>query len=283
MGSTIRTKVINGQEYLYEITYYYDPVTKRTRQRSRYLGKSIDGKPVRVRDAARTPRSTFAYGDYLPLLAVIDALRLDALLSEHFPQAEAQMLLTLALNRVPPSQIEPGEGTSAHLCPDNPSLGYWHLRVDGSSDLPLNFCRSFTRSQDSGMLSHAYLAFLLTDSISLFERNYNPDSPKCSRSAFLQSTGRAFPAGVYREHRRCLRPQPYDHGVGRDGIQETALVRTVISQTSMPCWHHPMSCPPTDDDDEGEKQLMQPQATVGHRITLPLRGRRFCRDQTRRG
>ena len=99
MGSTIRTKVINGQEYLYEITYYYDPVTKRTRQRSRYLGKSIDGKPVRVRDAARTPRFAFAYGDYLPLLAVIDALRLDALLSEHFP-GRGTDALTLALNRV---------------------------------------------------------------------------------------------------------------------------------------------------------------------------------------
>lgn len=110
MGSTIRTKIINGQEYLYEITYYYDPASKRTRQQSRYLGKSVDGEPVRVRDANRIPRLTFAYGEYLPLLAILDALHLETLLSEHIPGAKVQALLTLALNRVisplPLSQIE---------------------------------------------------------------------------------------------------------------------------------------------------------------------------------
>jgi len=47
MKTVIRTKKINGIDYLYEITYYYDKESKRTRQHSRYLGKAIDGKPVK--------------------------------------------------------------------------------------------------------------------------------------------------------------------------------------------------------------------------------------------
>ena len=30
-------------DYLYEISYYYDKASKRTRQHSRYLGKAVEG------------------------------------------------------------------------------------------------------------------------------------------------------------------------------------------------------------------------------------------------
>ena len=55
MRTVVRTKTINGTDYLYEITYYYDKVSKRTRQHSRYLGKAVDGQPVRVRDVNGIP------------------------------------------------------------------------------------------------------------------------------------------------------------------------------------------------------------------------------------
>ena len=38
MKKYTRIKIINGREYAYEITPYYDPKTKNTRQKSKYLG-----------------------------------------------------------------------------------------------------------------------------------------------------------------------------------------------------------------------------------------------------
>ena len=49
MKSFIRVKKINGQEYLYEITPYYDKEKKQIRQKSKYLGKNVNGVPIRVR------------------------------------------------------------------------------------------------------------------------------------------------------------------------------------------------------------------------------------------
>jgi hypothetical protein len=58
MKKFTRVKKINGISYLYEITPYYDPETKRNRQHSRYLGKLVEGEPVRVRSSL--PRSTYS-------------------------------------------------------------------------------------------------------------------------------------------------------------------------------------------------------------------------------
>lgn len=291
MGSTIRTKVINGQEYLYEITYYYDPVTKRTRQRSRYLGKSIDGKPVRVRDAARTPRFAFAYGDYLPLLAVIDALRLDALLSEHLSQAEAQMLLTLALNRVfsplPLSQIEAWwEGTLlAHLCPDislSPGTLSHLLESIGSSDLPLNFCRSFTRSQDSGgaLLYALTLPSSWTDSISLSERNYNPDGPEMQQISLSLTVHRARGIPLWYEvyPGSITDVSALSHTImalAGTGIQETALVMdrgflSVANLDALLASPYEFVLPPTTTMKAMKQAYAALQATVGHPDNLYL-------------
>ena len=38
--SFIRTKIINGHPYLYEITPYWDPVAKKQHQKSKYIGKA---------------------------------------------------------------------------------------------------------------------------------------------------------------------------------------------------------------------------------------------------
>jgi hypothetical protein len=57
MKSTIRIKTINGKEYWYEDIPYYDKEKKQIRHRSKYLGKNIDGKPVRVRSESMIPAS----------------------------------------------------------------------------------------------------------------------------------------------------------------------------------------------------------------------------------
>ena len=59
-----RVKNINGIDYVYEITPYYDPGTKTTKQKSKYLGKLVDGETKRMRKAL--PRNAFDFGDLLP-------------------------------------------------------------------------------------------------------------------------------------------------------------------------------------------------------------------------
>ena len=59
MKSFIRVKKINGQEYLYEITPYYDKEKKQIRQKSKYLGKNVNGVPIRVRRRIKYQRKCY--------------------------------------------------------------------------------------------------------------------------------------------------------------------------------------------------------------------------------
>ncbi|MDP2216995.1 MAG: hypothetical protein Q8J68_06920 [Methanolobus sp.] len=59
MKSTLRIKKINGIEYWYEDIQYYDAETKQIRHQSKYLGRNVNGKPVRVRDAMNSKEETF--------------------------------------------------------------------------------------------------------------------------------------------------------------------------------------------------------------------------------
>ncbi len=98
MKRFIRKKVINGKEYFYEITPYYDPETKKTRQKSKYLGKNVDGKPKRVR--SRDPRTVLSYGEFIPLLHVVEELKLEEFLHKILSKKDAKTALLLAINRV---------------------------------------------------------------------------------------------------------------------------------------------------------------------------------------
>ena len=82
-----RIKKIKGIEYWYEVTPYYDPVSKQTRYKnSKYLGRNVDGKPVRMRSAPTevtakvraerktvTIRSSYEYGSVLILKHIMQA------------------------------------------------------------------------------------------------------------------------------------------------------------------------------------------------------------------
>lgn len=93
-----RVKLIGGAEYVYEITPYYDPETKNTRQKSKYLGKLVDGKPERVR--SNLPRNAFDYGEISLCNRLIADLRLDKLLERCLSRNDANRIFTLAINRI---------------------------------------------------------------------------------------------------------------------------------------------------------------------------------------
>lgn len=94
------TRIIerNGRQYAYEITPYYDPETKNTKQKSRYLGVYEDGKIVRKR--SRIPKCVFDYGELVPFLNIIEDMKLDTILRSELSEKHANTILTLALNRV---------------------------------------------------------------------------------------------------------------------------------------------------------------------------------------
>ena len=55
MKAKVRIKKINGIEYWYEDTPYYDREKKQIRHKSKYLGKNIDNQIVRVRQEKMVP------------------------------------------------------------------------------------------------------------------------------------------------------------------------------------------------------------------------------------
>jgi len=93
-----RTKIINGIEYVYEITPYYDPETKRVRQKSRYVGKNQDGKIVKVRE--KKVKDVFSYGEFLPIEQIIRNYKLDKFLSKELGKTPSKVVLALCMGRL---------------------------------------------------------------------------------------------------------------------------------------------------------------------------------------
>ena len=99
MKPFIRSKSIKGNEYLYEITPYYDPEKGKWRQKSRYLGKNVDGEPVRKTNKT-TGGQIYDLGEYIPAYWAIREYKvIEALLSCFSPE-EAGLLVIVAINRL---------------------------------------------------------------------------------------------------------------------------------------------------------------------------------------
>ena len=98
MKSFTRVKKINGQEYLYEITPYYDKEKKKIRQKSKYLGKNVNGVPVKVRSVDQMPKKVLSHGEFVPLKKIAEDLELEEVLSGVLPGKEVWPILTLAMN-----------------------------------------------------------------------------------------------------------------------------------------------------------------------------------------
>jgi transposase len=154
-----RIKVKNGIEYWYEETPYYDKEKKQIRHRSKYLGRNVDGQPVRMRSApdevkVKTKKKTvaikssFDYGPIFVLQSIMEELDLDCYLEVLLPPSEMSMVRALAFNRI----IRPMamrnvyswyEGTSLAL--ESPQITLTSQRVSellgrlGESNIPDRF------------------------------------------------------------------------------------------------------------------------------------------------
>jgi len=100
MKSFTRIKKIKGQEYIYEITPYYNKEKKQIRQKSKYLGKNVNGVPVRVRSQGQIPKKVLSHGEFVPFLKIAEDLQLEEILSDVLPKKEVWPVLTLAMNYV---------------------------------------------------------------------------------------------------------------------------------------------------------------------------------------
>ncbi|NOZ58310.1 MAG: hypothetical protein GXO66_01835 [Euryarchaeota archaeon] len=98
MKPFIRVKRIGGGEYLYEVTPYYDPVEKKIRQRSRYLGKNVGGVPVRVRSCG--VMRVYSCGEFLPLLEIAGRGLREELCRWAGDTRRGDVLLVLLFNRL---------------------------------------------------------------------------------------------------------------------------------------------------------------------------------------
>lgn len=99
MKKFTRIKERGGHQYAYEITPYYDPGTKNTKQKSRYLGKVVDDEIVPPR-SYKPPKYSFDYGAFLPFMKVQKELAIGDILRSILPKRQADTVLTVALNRL---------------------------------------------------------------------------------------------------------------------------------------------------------------------------------------
>lgn len=186
MKSFTRVKVINGQEYLYEITPYYDRDKKIIKQRSKYLGKNVNGVPVKVRSQGIPPKKVLNYGEFLPLSKIISDLELEIVLSKVVSPERARVLLALAMDKL----LHPHslryiqnwyEGT--YLAEDHPNLPLSSqslsglLKSVGVGLEPLEFSRHLIQhiKTSNTLIYDITSVSSFTQSMSLFEYGYNRD------------------------------------------------------------------------------------------------------------
>ena len=93
-----RIKKINGIEYIYEVTPYYDKESKRVKQHSKYLGKNDNGNPVKVRE--RLPVASLSYGEILPFAKVSQEIGINNILNDYLKPEEVECINAIAFNRV---------------------------------------------------------------------------------------------------------------------------------------------------------------------------------------
>jgi len=156
-----RIKKINGIEYWYEDTPYYDKEKKQIRHKSKYLGKNIDGQPVKVRSSdmipsrmvvSSAPKFAYNHGNLLPLQSITQELSIQATLEEFLSETETDTLLTLVYNRIlrPTAMTNVQvwyEGSSLWL--NNNKLPLSSQRISeflanlGQKDIPEKFMRRF--------------------------------------------------------------------------------------------------------------------------------------------
>lgn len=95
MKSFIRSKFIGGFEYKYLITPYYDKKSKKVKQRSKYIGKVIGDKVVKVRQ--KQPKMVLNYGEILPLLSILKKYKIKEFLVRAFGEEASKQIIALVM------------------------------------------------------------------------------------------------------------------------------------------------------------------------------------------
>ena len=125
METKRRIKKLNGIEYWFEETPYYDKEKKQIRHRSKYLGRNINGQPVRMREASPEvkklangvieAKQAYNYGNLLPALKVIEECHMDQYLNSLLSPEEVSVVLALSINRVHSPQLKAFDRISQRL------------------------------------------------------------------------------------------------------------------------------------------------------------------------
>ncbi|WP_319507504.1 IS1634 family transposase [uncultured Methanolobus sp.] len=199
MKSTLRIKKINGIEYWYEDIPYYDTEKKQIRHRSKYLGKNINGKPVRVRDAVNSnegmllpsskPLKAYNYGELIPLQKIIEELSIGEFLGDLLNEKDRNMALAIAMNRITRPvamyNVRSWYENSA-LFLNDPELPLKSQNISklldkiGDSDIPSTFIGKMLRNLGTNRTLMYDLTSLSSHSqlINLLEYGYSRDDPE---------------------------------------------------------------------------------------------------------
>lgn len=140
--------MIKGNEYLYEVTPYFDPDSGKWRQKNRYLGKNIDGEPVRKDRPVKTGQ-IFDLGQYIPAYWAVREYHIREALLSCCSSQESATLVLLAINRLiqpsPPTNLDAWlSGTYlSRLIPGSLNTEDIHQILQNISDQPV--AEMFTR------------------------------------------------------------------------------------------------------------------------------------------
>lgn len=185
MKKFTRIKERGGHKYAYEITPYYDPGTKNTKHKSKYLGKVVDGEIVPPR-SYKPPRYSFDYGAFLPFMKVQKELAVGDILRSILPEGQADTVLAVALNRL----VQPVAMTNARTWFEGTYLSkeYGDLPLSsqslselmerlGSSDIHMDFSRRFIERVGRGSPVLYDITSLSSNSalMDILEYGYNRD------------------------------------------------------------------------------------------------------------
>ncbi len=199
MKSTLRIKKINGIEYWYEDIPYYDTEKKQIRHRSKYLGKNVNGKPVRVRDAVNSnegmllpsskPLKAYNYGELIPLQKIIEELSIGEFLGDLLNEKDRNIALAIAMNRITRPvamyNVRSWYENSA-LFLNDPELPLKSQNISklldkiGDSDIPSTFIGKMLRNLGTNRTLMYDLTSLSSHSqlINLLEYGYSRDDPE---------------------------------------------------------------------------------------------------------
>lgn len=171
---------------------YYDKEKKQIRHRSKYIGKNVNGSPIRMRSTTSfsfTPHASYNYGELIPLLSVIKELHIDEHLKDLLNENDRRMALAISINRIVRPTAMYNIKTwyeSSFLSKESPGLPLTSQRISdllsriGESNVPSMFMGKIVSSLGTkSVLMYNITSFSsYSRLISLLEYGYSRDDPE---------------------------------------------------------------------------------------------------------